>query len=116
MTATAAVWWTSLAGCVVVLVLIVVQLARMVRTLGRIERRISAYADLPVVAAMARAEAAAARLEAAAAQIEPLTLRALAAIEAIKRGPLPREVVVAYVRVRAEIAAFRAMTSPRRRG
>jgi hypothetical protein len=69
-----------------------------------------------VVAAIVRAEAASDRLEAAAAQIEPLTLRAQTAIEAIRRGPLPREIVVAYARVRAEIAAFRAMTSPRRRG
>ena len=116
MSATAAVWWASLAAFIVVLGLIGLQLARIWRELGRIERRLTGYAELPIVAALVRAEASAARIEAAVAQIEPLAARARAAVEVIKRGPLPREVVVAYVRVRAEIAAFRAVAPRRRRG
>ncbi len=116
MSVTAAVWWASLACLIVVLVLIGVQVARIMRELGRIERRIAGYAGLPVVAALARAEIAAARIEAAIAQVEPLSARARAAADVIKRGPLPRELVAAYVRVRAEIAAFRAVAPPRRRG
>jgi hypothetical protein len=113
---TAAVWWASLAASVVVLVLIGLQLARTARALGRIERRIAGYGELPVIAALARAEASAARIEAAIAQIEPLAERARAAAEVIERGPLPREVVVAYGRLRDEVAAFRAVAPPRRRG
>jgi hypothetical protein len=116
VSATAAVWWASLAAVIVVLGLTGLQLARVGRELARIERRIAGYADLPIVAALVRAEASAARIEAAVAQIEPLAARARAAVEEIKRGPLPREVVVAYARVRAEIDAFRAVARPRRRG
>jgi hypothetical protein len=113
---TAAIWWASLAAFIIVLVLIGLQLSRVARELRRIERRIAGYADLPVVAAIARAEASGVRIEAAVAQIEPLVARGRAAVEAIKRGPLPREFVAAYARVRAEIAAFRAQAPPRRRG
>jgi hypothetical protein len=116
VSATAAVWWASLAAFIVVLLLIGLQLARIAHELGRIERRITGYGGLPVVAALERAEASAARIEAAVAQIEPLKARARAAVEVIKRGPLPREIVAAYVRLRAEIAAFRAVARPRRRG
>jgi len=116
VSATAAVWWVTLAASIVILVLIVVQLARIAHELGRIERRINGYADLPVVAALVRAEASATRIEAAVARIEPLWARARAAVEVIKRGPLPREIVVAYARIRAEVVAFRAAASPRRRG
>lgn len=115
MSVTAAVWWASLAAFLIVLVLIGIQLARIARELVRIERRLSGYAGLPIVAALARAESSGARIEAAVAQVEPLEARARTAVEVIKRGPLPREIVLAYVRVRAEIAAFRAV-APRRRG
>jgi hypothetical protein len=112
---TAAIWWGSLAAVVVVLVLIGLQLTRIVGQLGRIERRVIAYDDLPLVAALRRAETSGARIEAAVAQVEPLIARAASAVEIIKRGPLPPEVIVAYRRLRAEIAAFR-LAFPRRRG
>ncbi len=115
MSATAAIWWASLAAVLVVLGCILLQAARITGLLRHIDRRVGAYAELPVVAALARAEADAARIEAAVAQVEPLIARAQAAVEIIKRGPLPREVVVAFGRVRSEIAAFRAV-APRWRG
>jgi hypothetical protein len=112
---TAAIWWACLAAVVVVLVLIGLQLARIVGQLGRIERRVAAYDELPLVAALRRAEISGARIEAAVAEVEPLIARAASAVEIIKRGPLPREVIVVYRRLRAEIAAFR-LALPRRRG
>jgi hypothetical protein len=111
----AAIWWTVLAAAVVVFVCIVVQVVRTLLALRHIADRVSAYAELPVVAAMNRAETNAARIDAAVAQIDPLLVRARTAVEVIKRGPLPREVVVAYGRVRAEIAAFRAVAPRLRR-
>ena len=116
MSVTTAIWWAFLAAFLVVLVLIVMQLARIGRELVRIEHRITGYAELPVIAALMRAESSAMRIEAAAAQVEPLQARARMAVAVIKRGPLPPEIGIAYARVRAEIAAFHAVAPPRRGG
>ncbi|HZX68321.1 MAG TPA: hypothetical protein VFE70_05525 [Candidatus Elarobacter sp.] len=114
MTVSAAIWWTIGAAWLLVFIMIVLQLVRVARQLGRATRRVGDYADLPVVAAVDRGEANIARLEGAAGQIDPLLVRARAAAEVIKRGPFPPEIVGAYVRVRSELAAFRAAVPPRR--
>lgn len=115
MSTNAAIWWTVLALALVILFCVALQLARILGALRRIGNRVEAYADLPIVVALGRTETNVSRIDAAVAEIDPLLVRARAAFEVIKRGPLPREVVAAYARVRAEIAAFRAV-APRRRG
>ncbi len=107
MSLTAAVWWTIGAAWLVVAVLIALQVIRLVRELVRALDRAAGYADLPVFAALERAEANAARIEAAVGQLDPLAARARSALATIKRGPFPPEVIAAYVWLRKELAAYR---------
>jgi len=114
VTVSAAIWWTIGTAWLLVFVMIVMQLVRIARRLLRATRRVGEYADLPVMAAVDRGQANIARLEGVAAQIDPLVVRTRSAVEVIKRGPFPAEIVDAYVRLRAELAAFRAAVPPRR--
>jgi hypothetical protein len=107
MSPEALVWWATLAGAVVILVLIVGQLLRALAEVKRIARRVDGMADLPVVHALDRAEANGRRIEGALAQIAPLQSRAQAALAVIRRGPIPPELPAAIARLRAEVAAFR---------
>ena len=102
------IWWAIAIALVVVLALTGAQLARALRELRRLESRVDAYADLPVVKALERGERDVARIEAALAQIEPLIERAKHALEIIRRGPIPPEVIAGARRLWTEIAAFRA--------
>lgn len=111
MSTHAIVWIITGILLVVVLALAGGQAMRGVREAKRAKARVDAYGSLPVVAALRTAEANAHRLEAALAQIDPLIARAQAALAVIRRGPFPPEVVGAYVRLRAEVAAFRGMRS-----
>ena len=110
----AVIWWTIVAAWLLVFVMIGLQLVRIARQLLRATRRVGDIADLPVMAAVDRGQANIARLEGVAAQIDPLVVRARSAVEVIKRGPFPPEIVDAYLRLRAELAAFRAAVPPRR--
>ena len=65
-------WWTILAIVIIVAVAVLVLLGMSARQLLRIKRRLDAYATLPVVAAVARAQVNAARIDNALAQIAPL--------------------------------------------
>ncbi len=105
----ALIWWAIAIALVVVLALAGAQIARALRELNRVQSRVEAYADLPVVKALARAEADARRLEAALAQIAPLAERAKVALAVIRRGPLPPELGAGIRRIRDEIAAFRSV-------
>jgi len=64
-------------------------LARAARRTTARQRRVAAYAALPIVAAIAQAQADAARLEAAIAQIEPLIARAEGAFSHAAARPDP---------------------------
>jgi hypothetical protein len=107
VSATAIVWLVIALAWLVVLALIAPQALQAVREAMRLRRRVSVYAKLPVIAAARQAVQDAQRLERAAGEAEPLLLRAQEAIAVIRRGPLPPEVVNAFVRVRDEVAAFR---------
>ena len=111
MSAHAALLWATVAIAAVFLVLGLLQLGAALRALGRLGDRVEGYGDLPVLHAAAQAEADVARIGAAAERIEPLLARAAAAIAIIRKGPFPEEAVRAYVRVRAELAAFRRFRS-----
>ncbi|HZO92396.1 MAG TPA: hypothetical protein VFB22_01385 [Candidatus Baltobacteraceae bacterium] len=108
MSATALVWWIVLAGAVVLTAAIGTTLLRAFGTLKTIARRVDAYVELPVVAALGRADRDAARLTAAAASAEALIPRAKAALETIRRGPVSPELVAAYRGVRTAVMAARA--------
>lgn len=107
MSASAIVWLVIVVAWIVVLALVGAQALRALREAKRLQRRVGAYADLPVLAAVKRAAENAQRLERSAAEAEPLLERAQAAIAVIRRGPFPPEVVEAFFRVRDELAAFR---------
>jgi hypothetical protein len=109
----AAIWWSIGAAWLLILIMILLQLIRMARELMRATERVADYGELPVVASIERCETDIARIEGAVAQIDPLVSRARTAVSVIKRGPFPPEIVGAYVRLRAELAAFRA-AAPRR--
>ena len=103
----ALVWWAILAAVVVVGAMTVAQLLRALRELNRAADRAAAFADLPVVAKLERAERDQRRIESALAQVAPLVARAQLAVAAIRKGPVPPELPAAIRSVRAEIAAFR---------
>jgi hypothetical protein len=109
----AAIWWSIGAAWLLVLVMILLQLMRLARELVRATRRVAGYGELPVVSSIERSETDIARIERAVTAIDPLVARARTALSVIKRGPFPPEIVGAYVRLRAELAAFRA-AAPRR--
>ncbi len=100
-------WWTILAAAVVVLIMVTLQAVRAWREIKRLNARIEAMSDLPVVIALARGAADARRIDAAIAEFPTLLERAKVATAVIRRGPLPPELFVAIARLRAEIAAFR---------
>jgi hypothetical protein len=103
----AIVWLIIALAWIVVLVLIAGQALRALREAKRLRSRLDTYAELPLVAVLKRAAQDAQRLERTAVLMEPLLARAHAAIAVIRRGPLPPELVAAFFRVRAELAAFR---------
>jgi hypothetical protein len=107
----AIVWSVFAVALVVVLAMLVAQALRAARELKRFNGRLEAMGDLPIVQRLARAEDDVRRMEAAAAALGPLTARAELAIATIKRGPFPPEVVRAFRRLAAEVAAFRAFSS-----
>jgi hypothetical protein len=107
----ALVWWAILVALVVVLVLAGVQVARAVREFSRLGSRMEALAELPVVAALERADADGRRIESAVAELPVLLERAKAALAVIRRGPMPVELVIAIARIRGEIAAFRKFSA-----
>lgn|GEM_PF-2018452 len=107
MSAHALVWWVVLAAVVVVLALSVVQLAHAVGGLKQLGGRVEAYADLPVVAALGRAERDVQRLADALERVQPLTARAAAALEVIRRGPVPPEMKLAFRRTASGVALVR---------
>ncbi|MEA2719687.1 MAG: hypothetical protein QOJ39_1551 [Candidatus Eremiobacteraeota bacterium] len=106
----ALLWWVILIAFVVVLAFAGAQAARALRELNRFNTRLEELADLPLAKALPRAARDVQRIEAAIEQLAPLLERAKAAVAVIKRGPLPPELTGAIRRVRAEVAAFRAVT------
>lgn len=113
MSGPAIVWTATGVLLAVALALAVQRLLRAMRELNRMKSRLQGLRELPVVEALRKGEADALRLQGALAQIEPLVVRAQVALATIGRGPLPPEVVAAYVRVRDEIVAFRRFRSGR---
>jgi hypothetical protein len=107
----ALIWWSTLIALVVVLALATAQALRAWREIKRLGDRVEAFADLPVVAALERADADGRRIESAVAELPALLERAKAAVAVIRQGPLPVELVVAIVRLRTEIAAFRKFSA-----
>lgn len=107
MSAHAIVWTLTGVLLVIVLALAASQALRGLREAKRAKARVDAYGELPMVAALHKAEADAQRLQASLTQVEPLMARAQVALATIRRGPFPAEVAGAYARVRDEIAAFR---------
>ena len=107
----AAAWWTILGIAVVVAIIVVVLLGRTAHEVLRLKSRLTAYADLPIVAAVAQAQADAARIEAAIAQIEPLVARAETALAAVRRGPIPPEVAGSVAFVSVKLRELRELTA-----
>lgn len=103
MSAAAIVLWIALVAFVAVLVLAGLQAARAVREVSRIKKRVDAYAELPLVAALQRAEQDAERLQHAIAVIDPLLARAQRAAATIRQGPIPPDVTNAVVRIGIEV-------------
>ena len=103
----AAVWWTSLAVVIAALVAAGLQARRAVREVGRIQQRVEGYADLPVVASLAKAGTDAQRIAVAVEQIDPLVARARRAVSVIRAGPIPPDVVAAVVRIGVEVQNLR---------
>lgn len=106
----AAAWWTILGIVVAVAIIAGVFLVRAAREVLRLKRRLTAYADLPIVAAVKQAEIDAARLETTLAQMEPLIVRAEAALAALRQGPIPPEVAGSVAYVSAELRELRELT------
>lgn len=100
--------WLTIAVGAAALAAGATQLLRALAAFKRLTARVDAYGELPVVRAAKVAKRDVARLEAAAAAVVPLIARAQAALLTIRRGPLPEQLTIAIVRVRAELAAFRA--------
>jgi hypothetical protein len=90
--------------------MLVAQALRAARELKRINGRLEALGDLPIVRRLARAEDDVRRIEAAVAALGPLAARAELAIAVIKRGPFPPQAVRAFRLLTVEIAAFRAFS------
>jgi len=111
MSAHAIVWWASLVALIVVLGLAGAQALRALRELKRAQARVAGFGELPVFAALARAETNAQRLQGAVEAIAPLVARAEAAVAVIRRGPVPPELVTAAKRIGTELAALRAVAS-----
>lgn len=102
-------WWTILAIVIIVAVAVLVLLGMSARQLLRIKRRLDAYATLPVVAAVARAQVNAARIDNALAQVAPLVARAETALTRIGRGPVPPDVAAGLGVVSTELNELREL-------
>ncbi len=111
MSANALVWWVTLLATAIVLAMAGAQVARALRELTRLKERVAGYAELPLFAAVERAEMSAHRLERVSDQFAPLVARAQTALAIIRRGPIPPELITAAKRVGAEIAALRTFAS-----
>lgn len=107
MSAHAIVWLLIGVALVIVLALSGAQVARALREMHRLSGRVDAFADMPVLKKLDRAQSDFRRIEAAAAQATPLAERAQAAVTVIRRGPIPPELIDAVRFIRAEIAEFR---------
>lgn len=107
MSAHAVVWLLIGVALVIVLAMTGMQIMRALREAGRLGDRIDAYADLPVVKKLDRVAGDVARIEAAVAQVPLLAARAQLAVAAIRKGPVPPQLIAAIRLVRAEVAAFR---------
>jgi hypothetical protein len=101
------IWWVTLVALAVIVVMTALQVMRALREVKRIAARVDAYADLPVLKALDKAERDARRLEADLEQVALLVERVKKAVAVIRRGPIPPEITEPIARVRAEIAAFR---------
>ena len=111
MSANAIVSWAFVVAVVVVLAMAGAQAMRALRELKRAKARVDAYSELPVLAALERAETDAQRLEGAVEAITPLLARAEAAVAIIRRGPVPPELVTAAKRLVAEVRDLRSFAS-----
>ncbi len=107
MSAHALLWWVVLAAAIVLSVMSASQVARAIGGLKKLGMRVDGYADLPVVAAVNRAERDAQRLADDLERVQPLLARAAAAVEVIKRGPVPPEMKAAFRRMLSGAAALR---------
>jgi hypothetical protein len=107
LSARAIVWLVVAVAFVVLLVLAALQAKRAAADLKRAKARVEALKELPVLAALAGAEVDARRLETAAAQVDPLVARSRIALAAIRRGPVPPELLSALALVRIQIAELR---------
>lgn len=110
MSLRALVVWLTVAALAVLLVLIVLQLLRVLREVKRLLGRLEAFAELPLLAALDKAERDVRRLEAALAAIEPLLARVLVALAIIRKGPFPPELITAGRRIFTGIVALRTLT------
>jgi hypothetical protein len=113
VSANAIVWWATLVAMVVVLALSVTQVLRALRELKRVKARVAGYGDLPVMKALAKVEDDVQRLQGAGEDVAPLVERAQAAVDVIRRGPVPPETIAAAKNLRAEIIALRTLVSRR---
>ena len=111
MSAHAIVWWATLVALVIVLALAGAQAARALREFKRVQTRLAAFGELPVMKALANAEADMARIEGASGAVAPLVDRVQAALAVIRKGPIPPELIAAVQRVRSEIVALRRFTA-----
>ncbi len=107
MGAHALVWWVVLAALIVVLVLSLLQLRHAFRALKRIGGRVEAFAELPVVAALGRAERDAQRIADDLERAQPLAARVAAALAVIRQGPVSPEVKAAFGGLRRSVVATR---------
>jgi len=111
MSANAIVSWAFVVAVVVVLALAGAQAMRALREVNRLKTRVAAYAELPLFAALERAETDAQRLGTAVEAVAPLLARAEAAVAIIRRGPVPPELVTAAKRLFAEVRGLRSFAS-----
>jgi hypothetical protein len=107
MTPVAALWWIALAAALGALVLAALQAVRATREVVRIKRRVDGFAALPVLVSLEKAGADAERIGASIEALERLVARARAAVEVIRRGPIPPDVVNAAVRIAVEVQNLR---------
>jgi hypothetical protein len=102
-------WWAILAIVIIVAVAVLVLLGMSARQLLRIQRRLNAYATLPIVAAVERAQVNAVRIDTAVAQVAPLIARAETAMTQIGRGPVPPDVAAGLGAVTSELHELREL-------
>lgn len=99
MSATTAVWWATLVALVVVLGLAAWRARQAIAEVRTIERRLGAFAQLPVVAALAKAERDVKRLQALGDAFPLMAARAQHALATIRQGPVTPELRAAALQV-----------------